>query len=226
MSKARFLLLAFGKPETGPMTDGKVVENARATPRQRRSRATVDAILEAAAQVLEASGEAGFNTNAVAERAGVGVGSLYRYFPDKRAILVALGRSEMERVGRAVTDAMASAAPGVAPDRAAIRAFLHAFGGRTRARRAVVAALLPHLDAAELAAAFARIEAGLADGEGRVPGRVRAFVLSRALLGAMRSAVLEGVDFLLDRTFEDELVLLARGYLAHAATRERAQRGA
>lgn len=43
-------------------------------------------LLEAAAQVLEAKGLEGFNTNAVAERAGVSIGSLYQYFPSKDAL--------------------------------------------------------------------------------------------------------------------------------------------
>jgi hypothetical protein len=47
------------------------VENTRKIPRQQRAQASMDFVLEAAAQVLEATGEAGFNTNAVAERAGV-----------------------------------------------------------------------------------------------------------------------------------------------------------
>jgi AcrR family transcriptional regulator len=60
------------------------------TPLQARSRATYDAVLMAAAHILEAHGLHGFNTNAVAERAGVSIGSLYQYFPNKDAILAAL----------------------------------------------------------------------------------------------------------------------------------------
>ena len=54
----------------------------------------VEAIVEAAARVLEARGLAGFNTNAVAERAGISVGSLYQYFPGKEAIVAALSARE------------------------------------------------------------------------------------------------------------------------------------
>lgn len=66
----------------------------RRSPKQARSRATRDAILEAASQILERDGAAGFNTNAVAERAGVGIGTLYQYFPDKTAILLAAAERE------------------------------------------------------------------------------------------------------------------------------------
>lgn len=62
----------------------------RKTPRQARARATQDAILEAAAHIIGRGGLAAFNTNAVAERAGVSIGSLYQYFPNKDALMVAL----------------------------------------------------------------------------------------------------------------------------------------
>lgn len=62
----------------------------RKAPRQRRSTHTVEALLEAAAQVLEAQGLEGYNTNAVARRAGASVGTLYQYFPGKDALTLAL----------------------------------------------------------------------------------------------------------------------------------------
>jgi AcrR family transcriptional regulator len=70
------------------------IPNQRLTPRklpkQARSEATVEAVLEAAAQVFERCGYAAGTTNRIAERAGVSIGSLYQYFPNKDAILVAL----------------------------------------------------------------------------------------------------------------------------------------
>lgn len=58
--------------------------------RQSRAGATVDAILIASARVLVKEGPRRFNTNRVAEIAGVSVGSLYQYFPGKEALLAAL----------------------------------------------------------------------------------------------------------------------------------------
>lgn len=69
----------------------------RKTPSQPRSEETVASIIEAAAQVLETDGFEGFNTNAVAKRAGVSIGSLYQYFPGKDALTVALIRRETQR---------------------------------------------------------------------------------------------------------------------------------
>jgi AcrR family transcriptional regulator len=62
----------------------------RRKPVQDRSLATVEAILEAAAQVFERYGYAAGTTNRIAGRAGVAIGSLYQYFRNKDAILVAL----------------------------------------------------------------------------------------------------------------------------------------
>jgi AcrR family transcriptional regulator len=59
-------------------------------PSQRRSAVTVDLVLEAAARILEDRGMDGFNTNAVAQLAGISIGSLYQYFPRKEALTVAL----------------------------------------------------------------------------------------------------------------------------------------
>src|SRR5580698_3008939 len=62
----------------------------RKAPTQRRATATVEAILEAAARILETQGLEGYTTNAVAERAGVSIGSLYQYFPNRDALTAAL----------------------------------------------------------------------------------------------------------------------------------------
>lgn len=62
----------------------------RRKPRQARSRATVEAICQAAAQVLVQEGYARATTNRIAEVAGVSVGTLYQYFPNKDALIVAL----------------------------------------------------------------------------------------------------------------------------------------
>ena len=66
--------------------------SARKTPRQDRSRATVEALLEATADILGRDGYAGLTTNRIAERAGVNIASLYQYFPNKDAIVAELRR--------------------------------------------------------------------------------------------------------------------------------------
>jgi AcrR family transcriptional regulator len=62
----------------------------RKSPRQARAKATVDAIVEATIQVLVDEGYRKFTTLRVAERAGVSVGTLYQYYPNKAALAVAV----------------------------------------------------------------------------------------------------------------------------------------
>ncbi len=73
-------------------------------PRQKRSLATVDAIIEAGFLAVAEAGTAGATTNRIAELAGIGVGSLYEYFRNKEEIYAAMQQ-------RAVVDAAAAIAP-------------------------------------------------------------------------------------------------------------------
>lgn len=72
------------------MPAAKIDAEPRKTPRQSRSRVTVDAILTAAAQVLAERGHDGATTARIAERAGVSIGSFYQYYPNKEALIAAL----------------------------------------------------------------------------------------------------------------------------------------
>jgi len=74
----------------------------RKMPRQTRARATVDAIHEAALQVLESVGLDKLTTTRVAERAGVSVGTLYQYYSDKDSLVHALVVAYLGRVERAM----------------------------------------------------------------------------------------------------------------------------
>jgi len=73
--------------------------NPRKSPAQERSRFTVEQIVQAATQVFSERGHAGATTNHIAERAGVSIGSLYQYFPNKEAILVTLAKRHVEIAG-------------------------------------------------------------------------------------------------------------------------------
>ena len=72
------------------MTESKSPIKPRKLPAQARSRATYEAILKATAQVLAREGIDSVNTNHVAEVAGVSIGSLYQYFPNKESMMQAL----------------------------------------------------------------------------------------------------------------------------------------
>jgi AcrR family transcriptional regulator len=72
----------------------------RKRPRQQRSKATVDAILGATTRILLKHGFDGLTTNAVAAAAGVSIGSLYQYFPNKEALVTALVEREVQHIDR------------------------------------------------------------------------------------------------------------------------------
>ena len=74
----------------------------RKTPIQARSNASVDAILQATLQVLTSVGKERLTTTRVAARAGVSVGTLYQYFPNKSALLQACLRLHMDQVRTAI----------------------------------------------------------------------------------------------------------------------------
>jgi len=95
------------------MTQGHEI-TPRKRPTQARAQATFDALVEACARLLPELGYERLTTNAIAERAGTGIGSLYEYFPGKDAIIAQvverLVERVMQRLGREL-DAILKAQP-------------------------------------------------------------------------------------------------------------------
>ncbi|AOH85118.1 TetR family transcriptional regulator [Sphingomonas panacis] len=98
--------------------------SARKAPRQARSAQLVADILEAAARVLAEDGAHRFTTARVAERAGVSIGSLYQYFPNKAAILFRLQSDEWSETGALMRGILEDRS---APPRDRLRRLVHAF---------------------------------------------------------------------------------------------------
>lgn len=94
------------------------------SPAQSRSRATVEAILDAAAHILVTQGFAAASTNRIAEKAGVSIGSLYQYFPNKGALIAALRRRHAEAMRTTILQLAGPAASAPLPE--ALRSFIHA----------------------------------------------------------------------------------------------------
>jgi AcrR family transcriptional regulator len=107
------------------MTDRRQAQiSSRKRPKQARSTELVAAILEAAAQVLATEGAPRFTTARVAEKAGVSVGSLYQYFPNKAAILFRLQSDEWRRTSDLLSTILED---GGRPPLERLRALTHAF---------------------------------------------------------------------------------------------------
>ena len=90
---------------------GAVALSPRKQPVQPRAQATVEAILSAAAGILERDGPARLTTNAVAAQAGVSIGSLYQYFPNKQALTAALIARSGNDLDRSLSQAGRDAKP-------------------------------------------------------------------------------------------------------------------
>ena len=89
-------------------TPAPITLKPRRQPRQARSQVTVDAIFEATIQVLLSLGLQRLTTIKVADRAGVSVGTLYQYYPNKQALLYGVLQRHLDRVGDALGTAAAS----------------------------------------------------------------------------------------------------------------------
>jgi len=99
--------------------------STRKQPKQERSRQLVAAILTAAGRVLARDGARRFTAARVAEEAGVSVGSLYQYFPNKEAILFRLQSDEWKETGGLLAGILADTAlPPLDRLRAAVREFI------------------------------------------------------------------------------------------------------
>lgn len=189
---------------------------SRRAPKQQRSQFTRDAIFEATAQILETQGEAALTTNRIAERAGVSVGTLYQYFANKETILVEIARRESARLEDFTANLVAEGRDIAEATRAAIRFYINMLADRPATRRAALKAI----QNAETASAIGKSTDRTSY---RLPApasasRVDAFVLTRAVTGVVRAAVLEGFAGLYQAEFEDAVVRLVQGFRSVTAT--------
>lgn len=210
----RFLVLAFLR---GLVAISKGARVARRRPKQARALATRDLIFEATAQILEREGEQALNTNRIAERAGLSIGTIYQYFPDKASILVAMAQAEQAR--NAEENARIAARGGSHEEmlRLSMRRLIRTLDGRPATRRAVVRAVMARYGADTLGREINRT-AYLLPARPEM-SRLDAFVLTRAVVGVVRAAVLEGYAGLTKPEFEDALMRLVSGYQRALAVR-------
>jgi len=191
----------------------------RKQPRQARSRATVAAIVEAGARILGRGGWTAFNTNAVAALAGVSIGTLYQYFPNRLALVEAVRCRHFEEV-LAVIHGVASA--GDTPrDRiqALVSGMIAVHGASPELHRALLeeAPRGLHVSPAEQAferayfAAYERILLQVSRRRKRPALHAGARVLSAAIEGAIHDAArCRALD---STAFRTELEALVAGYL-------------
>lgn len=189
-----------------------LAEFLRKRPTQRRAQTTFDTLLDATAHLLDEIEFDELNTNRIADRAGYSIGTLYKYFPDKQALVRELALREIERGERSFAT-LIDAHDGSDAEtliRALVKAAAGMFAGRATLRRRVIRVVgldprLQHhmddvvermtdslLDAVKVDRASIQIE--------------RRFLILRAILLPIRNATMRAPHLLESPVFEDELV--------------------
>lgn len=194
--------------------------DVRKRPRQDRSAATFDAIVEAAARILASEGPRRLTTNRIAGLAGVSVGSLYQYFPNKRAIVRALLERELARAEGMRPAALDDASKPLAERiRAAVDWHFDVHASRpelARALRMLVRDALPEELRAELLRhRAARVRQTIAEpvaASGRDPDQV-GFVLDVCLDSLTDATAARRPDWLTSEALRDEVAILLTRYL-------------
>ena len=197
-------------------------EIKRKIPTQARAQQTVGIILEAAAQILQFEGEAHFNTNRVAEKAGFSIGTLYQYFPNKNSIIEAIAERERIIIETSIQRALLDSRPHAIEEflRIIVRQIINAFGRRQKLRRFIIIQMI-RLDLfmpvikevdriSEIVSSLLEKSQG---GEYLPLSKSRLFILTRSIMGVIRAAIIENNTLLGTQEFEDELVRLSLNYL-------------
>lgn len=114
----------------------------RKRPSQARAVATFDALIDACARLLPELGYDGVTTNAIAERAGVGIGSLYEYFPGKDAIIAIVVERLIDRVMARLASAIESILAAQLPEPEGVERWIGAIHDTIEAERPLIAVLM------------------------------------------------------------------------------------
>lgn len=201
--------------------------NPRKMPVQARSTASVDAIVEATLQVLLDVGKERLTTTRVAHRAGVSVGTLYQYFPNKSALLQAALRRHFDRVLGAI-ERVCREQEGKTPEEMAT-ALIHGFleakmrDGKTSVALYAVASdvegarLMKSLEGRSNKAIVAML-ASSREPLNKDPQLV-ASILQGAMSGVSRRLLESGAREKDYRELREELVLFACAYLRSSSSR-------
>ena len=194
----------------------------RKRPRQERARLTFDSIVEAADQLITSGAES--TTNHIAERAGVSIGTLYQYFPDRDSILATMIERDIRAMSQRLIAKLAQPAENTL--QALSDAMVDALIDEYRSRPTYYARVIPDVSRLERmgyleqesARATQMIHATLAMQEAHHPmddetRQVVSFIAARMVNSAVHSAVMERPELLESEIFVRELKRLASSYL-------------
>lgn len=178
----------------------------RRAPRQTRAHATLETILEAAAQILEQEGPQALTIASLSDRSGYAIGTVYQYLPSKEAIFHELRQREAGKIGREIKAALASH-DGVAPEttiRRIVRAVVDGFSSRQVMRRHVIAQTVSDKGVAALFEPLAEL--------GPVDDSPKGFIVRHLIIGPVMAALHLRPELLRDPAFLGELERLMLCY--------------
>lgn len=205
----------------------KVQVKPRKLPRQTRSKAMVDTILDATARVLVRDSYAKASTNIIAEAAGISVGSLYQYFPNKDSLITALHERHVRQVHSAFADIVARPEPTSLNQ--AVREMIHAVVAAHRVDpqlHKVLESEVPHLmrHAGGACDADADFHATLLDFARKHRAEIKiknlklaAFVVGEIVHALVHAAVIDAPSDLSVASIERETVRAVLAYLTSDA---------
>lgn len=207
--------------------DALVAFEPRKTPIQARSTVTVESIREATIQVLLSHGAERLTTTRVAERAGVSVGTLYQYYPNKQSLLFAVLEHHMNNVAAKVEAACESACH--KPLAEMIKEMAEAFVDAKMERADISVALYRVSGDVGGPALIKRISQRSRKAVGAMfqtapdvrfpPDKFVVDIMLSAMAGAMRSLLEAGPSPATVRKSREQLVLLCQSYMAAATAR-------
>ncbi|WP_413626459.1 TetR/AcrR family transcriptional regulator [Luteibacter sp. Lutesp34] len=197
----------------------------RRKPLQQRSQLKVSLILEATMQLLDRSDIESVTTNAIAEKAGVSIGTLYQYFDGKQAVLDVLIDREIGGLSdRILAVVQQTPAQSVADRiRMIVAAVADTYGGRRRVHRMLLSHALSQGTATRLRPLFASLTHELTASQRADDARAtkrftpsEAFVLTHAMAGVLRGLA-TAVELTVPREeIEEALTRLVQGFLRSA----------
>jgi AcrR family transcriptional regulator len=199
--------------------------NPRKQPQQDRSRLTVEAILEATTHILTQEGYDKANTNRIAERAGISIGSLYQYFPNKESLMAALIEQHSDEIAQLMESKLKDLSN--APLEIAIPALIKAVIAAHAIDPCLHQVLSEEIPRSERSQQVHKaderigelLRAYLARWNERIRSQnleMTVFILKRTIESLCHSAVIEQPDFVSNNQFEQEVANLVLLYLIGA----------
>ena len=234
LSYAQYIYSHCAGSEHEPFWRRKRLNLMRKTPKQDRASATVEAILDATARLLESTSGREISTNKVARRAGVSIGTLYQYFANKDELMGSLAKREFKRLSSDIIQQIDRVSVESVPEcsRAIVRVLVRLYSSDKMIKRlsnaeyfhrVLVLALLARRGGGGgeeplmtvIAEALAN-KLGLVKRMSLEQSKVYSFVLTRSLLGTIRSAMYSDLEMMKSQEFEDQLVIMMTAYIEQA----------